>query len=159
MAHVTGAGFLRGRPFGGVAALTKDSLRLFTVTVVSEDRFCVIKIGNLLLCNVYLPCVGTPDRSRRCNSTLLDIWSYRELYPDCECLITGDFNVKLAVYSDISASVNNFIQSRDLCSCDIVFNNNACTYVNDALNHQSIIDYSVYSNVAKLISFEVIDPR
>ena len=77
------------------------------------------------------------DRSKICNSTLLDIWSYRELHPDCECLITGDFNVNLAVYSDISAGVNNFIQSRNLCRCDIVFNNNACTYVNDALNHES----------------------
>ena len=53
MAHVTGAGVLRDRPFGGVAALIKDSLRLFTVTVVSEDCFCVIKIDDLLLCNVY----------------------------------------------------------------------------------------------------------
>ena len=73
LAHVTGAGVLRGRPFGGVAALIKDSLRLFTVTVVSEDRFCLIKIGDLLLCNVYLPCVCTPDRNIICNSTLLDI--------------------------------------------------------------------------------------
>ena len=127
MAHATGAGVLRGRPFGGVAALIKDSLRIFTVTVVSEDRFCVIKIGDLLLCNVYLPCVGTPDRSIICNFTLLDIWSYRELYPDCDCLITGDFNINLAVYSDISASVTNFIQSCDLCRYDIVLNNNACT--------------------------------
>ena len=52
MAHVTGAGVLRGRPFGDVAALIKDSLSLFTVTVVSEVRVCVIKIGDLLLCNV-----------------------------------------------------------------------------------------------------------
>ena len=96
-ARVTIAGVLRGRPFGGVAALIKDSLRFFTVTVVSEHRFCVIKIGDLLSCNVYLPCVGTPERSIICNTTLLDIWSYRELYRDCECLITGDFNVNMAV--------------------------------------------------------------
>ena len=60
--------------------------------------------------------------------------------------------------SDISANVNNFIQSRDLCRCDIVFNNKACIYINDALNHQSSINYSLCFNVAKLISFEVIDP-
>ena len=52
LAHTIGAGVLRGRSFGGVAALIEDSLRLFTVAVVSEDRFCVIKIGDLLLCNV-----------------------------------------------------------------------------------------------------------
>ena len=52
MAHATGAGVLRGRPFDCVAALIKDSLRLFTIIVVSDDRFCVIKIGDLLLCNV-----------------------------------------------------------------------------------------------------------
>ena len=69
MAHATGTGVLRGRPFGGVVALIKDSLRLFTVTVISENRFCVIKIGDLLLCNVYLTGVGTPDRSIICNST------------------------------------------------------------------------------------------
>ena len=102
MAHVIWAGVLRGRPIGGVAALIKDSLILFTVTIVREDRFCVIKIGDLLLWNLYLPCVGTPDRSIICNSTLLNISSYRGFYRDCECLITGDFNVNLAVCSDIS---------------------------------------------------------
>ena len=49
MAYEIGAGVLRGRPFGGVAALIKNSLRLFTVTVVSEDRFCVIKIGDVIM--------------------------------------------------------------------------------------------------------------
>ena len=140
MAHATGVGVLCGRPFGGVAALIKDSMTSFTITVFGEDRFCVIKISDLLLGNVYLPCVGAPDRSIICNSTLLDNCSYWELYPDCECLITGDFNVNLAVSSDISASVHNFIQSRDLCRCDSVFNKNVFIYVNDALNHQSIID-------------------
>ena len=64
----------------------------------------------------------------------------------------------MAFCSDISANVNNYIQSRDLCIFDIVFNNKAWTYVNDALNHQSIIDYSLCYNVTKLISFEEIDP-
>ena len=47
MTHATGASVLCGSPFGGIAALIKNSLRLFTVPVVSEDRFFVFKIGDL----------------------------------------------------------------------------------------------------------------
>ena len=43
--------------------------------------------------------------------------------------------------------------------CDNVFNSNAVyMYVNDALNQQSTIDYSLCSDVNKLINFEIVEP-
>ena len=69
--------------------LTEGEINIIS-SVAIEVRFCVIRIGDLFLGNDYLPCVGTTDGNIICNSTLLNIWSCRELYPECECIITGD---------------------------------------------------------------------
>ena len=84
--------------------------------------------------------------------------SYIEQYPDCEYLISGDFNSNLDGHHVISSCINNFIVARKLIRCDTVFNNTSFTYVNEALKQQSTIDYALCSNVSKLINFDVIDP-
>ena len=35
------------------------------------------------------------DRLNICNSVIFYLWSYREQYPECECLIDGDMNINL----------------------------------------------------------------
>ena len=51
------------RSYGGVAALIKNSLLHVTTTSISTERFCIIKIFDWLLCSIYFPCSGSPDRS------------------------------------------------------------------------------------------------
>ena len=91
--------------------------------VISEERFCVIKITEWILRNVYLPCSSTFDRLNICNSVIFDMWSYIEQYPEYEYLIAGDFDIKLDSHYVIASCINNFIVARKLIRCDTVFNN------------------------------------
>ena len=62
MSKCVESGMLRGRPFGGVITLVNNKLRKCTETVKCDDRFAIIKVDDLLVVNVYLPCQGTADR-------------------------------------------------------------------------------------------------
>ena len=73
MSHAVESGVLRGRPYGGVAILVKDSLRHLMTTVIADERYCIIVIDKLFICNVYLPCSGTADRLDIYNDVLLNI--------------------------------------------------------------------------------------
>ena len=74
------AGILRGRPFGGLMCLTKNDLRSLTQTIHSDERFVVIRISNVVLINVYLPCVGTCNRLLFSQNILEELWCWRERY-------------------------------------------------------------------------------
>jgi len=54
-----------------------------------------MKLAKYLLCNVYLPCVGTCDRLLICEDLFESLRSWYASYPNCECVIAGDFNVDL----------------------------------------------------------------
>jgi len=91
MANQVESGMLRGRPYGGLMNLIKNDLHNLMQTIHSEERLTVVKVANYLLLNVYLPCAGTKDRLLICEDLLENLWSLRERFPDCECLIAGEF--------------------------------------------------------------------
>ena len=53
------SGMLRGRPFGGVIILIKSTLRKITKTIHCCDRYIIVKVGDCIFVNIYLPCSGT----------------------------------------------------------------------------------------------------
>ena len=110
------SGPMIGRPYGGMMTLLKNELMHISECIYTTERFVV---GDLLqcYCYVYLPCVGTEDRSFICNDVLIKICAWRQKYPLCGCLIGGDFNSL------------------------------PYTFVNKSKNYFSNIDYTVYNNV------------
>ena len=70
MSSVVESGMLKGRPFGGVATLMKNNLRKLIETVYCSERYVIVRVGNYLLVNVYLPCVGTANRLPICEDIL-----------------------------------------------------------------------------------------
>ena len=159
MAKHIETGMLRGRPFGGVIALINNDWRSYTETVHCDDRYCVIRVANYILVNVYMPCSGTPDRSVICDDLLADIWSWRDRYKEFKCIIAGDFNVDLQSNDPIAHRIQYFIQDCSLARCDVLFPNaNVNTYVNVALNKESHIDYILTSCSSDIVGFEVLDP-
>ena len=62
MGSVIETGVLRGRPYGGVMILVNNELHKCTHFVCSDDRYVIVVIGNLIVTNVYFPCVGSVDR-------------------------------------------------------------------------------------------------
>jgi len=51
-------GIMYGRPFGGVAVLLNNKLEECTEILCSADRYIILSVGNALIVNLHLPCVG-----------------------------------------------------------------------------------------------------
>jgi len=81
------SGILTGRTFGGVVTLINNNLRKITETVKYDDRLVIIRTGNLLFVDVYLPCISTVDRLEICESIFLEVEYCRERFPGCHCVI------------------------------------------------------------------------
>lgn len=101
-------GPLYGRPYGGTMILIKNELRTITKCVVCADRFVIIKVGNLVIVNVYLPCSGTTNRLGILEDVLQEIWSWRLKYSDNPVIIGGDFNSELGKCNEASDYIKNF---------------------------------------------------
>ena len=115
------SGMLFGRPFGGVAFLVHNRLRSITTTINCDDRYAIVKIASYIFICVYLPCSGTKDRPLLYEEILTDLWMWREQYPECECVIAGDFNTELSCSDEAASIVNQFIDMHKLCRCDELF--------------------------------------
>ena len=151
-------GMLRGRPFGGVAILIKNSLRKVTRTIHCSDRYAIVKVNECLFVNIYLPCSGTTDRQLLCDNILSEIDAWLSCYHGCGIVIAGDFNVNLSCIDSVGSSVHDLANSYSLVRCDELFPSKKCpTYVNAALGHESIIDYILVSRDCVVKDFCVTD--
>ena len=159
MAGQLESGMLRGRPYGGVMTLIKTDLRKMTTTIYCDERFVIVKILNCLFINVYLPCVGSSDRSVICNDVLDNILSWMSRYQGCECVIAGDFNVNLDGNDALTLRINSLMNDCSLARCDdIVPSQKVNTYVNHSLKQESCIDYILVSKECYVNNFVVLDP-
>ena len=80
-------------------------------------------------------------------------------YPDCECIIAGDFNVDLDSSDSIANVINNFCIDNSMIRCDSLFGKpRRDTHSNLALNHHSTIDYMLTTLATNEINFDVLDP-
>ena len=159
MVNAVDIGMLYGRPFGGVMTLIKRSLRTVTETIFSSDRFLIIKVGDCLVINVYLPCVGTSNRQLICEDIFADIYAWCVRYSDCKIVVAGDFNVNLDCSDSISRIISSFVDDCSLLRCDDLFpSGKVPTYVNISLKQQSHIDYILGSSACAFSDFSVIEP-
>jgi len=160
MSRCVEQGMLRGRPYGGVITLIKKSLQDMVRTVQCDERYVIVKVADLILVNVYLPCAGSKDRLLICDDILVDLWSWREHFADCQIVIAGDFNVCLDNEKDACCkAINCFLRRHSLIRCDDLFpDQKTATYVNYALNLQSQIDYIITSLNHNVVKFAVLDP-
>lgn len=153
------SGMLRGRPFGGVMTLINKRLRKFVETIHCEERYTAVRVANCLIVNVYLPCAGSSDRLFVCEELLASISALRERYHKYQCVIAGDFNVNLDSSDPVARCINKFLDDCSLIRCDDVFPlRKAATYVNEALRHESCIDYVLVSDPHQVIDYGVVSP-
>ena len=109
MTKAVETGPLRGRPYGGTMIMINNKLRKVTVNVTSSERFSVIRIGDCVIANVYLPCCGTDDRLLIVEDVLADCLSWCERFPGCNYIIAGDFNADLQQSGPASKLINSII--------------------------------------------------
>ena len=78
---------------------------------------------------------------------LTNIFVRCERFYECELIIGGDFNVNLDGCDSVANCVNKFLMDHLLIRCDSIFpSRKSVTYVNEALGHESCIDYLLVSN-------------
>jgi len=156
--NVVSSGPLYGRPFGGTMILLKNSLLPVSNCIHASERFVIVKVGDLLCINVYFPCVGTVDRQLICEEMLSDIYSWRFRYPECGCVIGGDFNTDLDIVCSTSKFISNSLLENDFVRCDTQFSTTVnYTYVNESLNLFSKIDFFL-CNIVSVRGFDICDP-
>ena len=151
------SGLLRGRPFGGVAILVAKNLQQHSRLLVAADRYCIIRIFDCIIVNVYLPCAGTTDRLLLIEEILNDISNVFYDNVNCTLLFGGDLNCELDHDSDASKLINDFASEFCLKRCDTIFGKDFVTYVNTAINCCSHLDYFLTSAPSSLLSFDVFD--
>jgi len=76
------AGPLIGRPYGGVVTLIRNELLSECECLYTAERLVVVRISNILLCNVYLPCTGTVDRDLICDDVFAQVSAWRAKFPN-----------------------------------------------------------------------------
>ena len=159
MASCVETGVLYGRPFGGVAILVRNQLRNFCQLVCAAERFMIVTIGNLIIVNVYLPCVGTVDRVVVIEELLTTLLDWVPSVRGRVLLFGGDFNTDLDVVNPVSNLINRFIVDNGLHRCDslLVNANNRCTYFNESQGSQSAIDYFLASDLRMVSMCEILD--
>jgi len=108
-------------------------------------------VGNWLICNIYLQCVGTADRIDIVQDVLQDIWSWHSKYMDCGIFIGGDFNTDPEKCNDVT--------NHSLCRCETNMPlRRLRSYVNEPLGHYSVIDYFVCDAAMDILDNNVLDP-
>jgi len=86
---------LVGRPFGGVAIYVNENLAGITKLISLKTRYIISQIKQLLLINVYLPCVSAVGRDNEYIECLAVITNeISELQYD-DIILGGDLNVEL----------------------------------------------------------------
>ena len=152
------SGVLYGRPFGGVSILVNKRLQQCTEIVCCSDRYVAVIVGNVLIFNIYLPCVGTPDRQSIVDQLFLEIHDCMNAYRNYHIIIGGDFNTDLDKHNQTSLAINQFADDNALYRCDSLFGprDKEDTYHNEAQGFGSTIDYFLINarNVVSL--YEVI---
>jgi len=79
-------------------------------------------------------------------------------YKDCTLLLGGDFNSDLDSPDEVALIINNFARDNFLSRCNRVSGmHKVDTYVNEALNCSSCIDYFLTSSPDALKCFYVIE--
>ena len=58
MESVVGKFVIRGRPYGGTATLINNKWRTIINVLMISERTVIIPLGDLILINVYFPCVS-----------------------------------------------------------------------------------------------------
>ncbi len=150
--NVLGKGILKGRPYGGVAIFVRSSIIQNFEIICKSDRVIVLKLNNILVCNVYMPC--NDDELFNCTLGLICDAIINRSVDVNYWLVLGDFNLKFNKPNSIWETFNVFIQSCDLClTIDFLPIESRITYRHHSLNQSSMIDYILVSkNLCDLIS-------
>ena len=74
MNKVLSNGLLKGRPYGGVHTLIRNSPDINVICLSAVERYVILLLGKSIIVNVYFPCTSVADYSGILLSLLSKIW-------------------------------------------------------------------------------------
>ena len=162
------SGFLRGRPFGGVAVLVRKAIirNIRVVGVDTNNRCLAVMITfhgdhKMLLIDVYLPC---SEPSNEYRSALLDSLGFIENCIVCNdydaMMIVGDFNFDCVdSYPGYSVFKSLCDEYKVMCCDSRAKSGIKYTYFHESLNRYSVIDHMFIDEdaFANVIEYDTID--
>lgn len=152
----TSAGILRGRPFGGVALLWKNSVfKQVSVLQCNSDRICAIKLITsdhpVIVMSVYMP-ADSRDNLPEFTDCLSTVSAIIDEYGVQSVFILGDLN------SDISSlfysELKHFCGENCLSCIDVELlgeGSGTYTFISDAHGSSSWLDHCVVTESAKQV--------
>jgi len=151
------SGPLVGRPYGGAFILLKTELLSVSECIHAAERFVIVRVGNVIFVNIYLPCTGTVDRELISDEIFAEISAWKSKFNYCGCIVAGDFNSDLDRRCNSSTVINKFLTDNNLTRCDVL-NPSAIpyTFVNESMSHYSKLDYIAFDNV-NVSNYDVIE--
>jgi len=108
---------LRGRPFGGVAVLIRDTIVTNVTLVKAASRYIILQFNGILLINVYLPCSACDDWEDEYADCLASIINDISKLQFTHIIFGGDLNADFMnkhttrAYSSVASSIEDFAQS------------------------------------------------
>jgi exonuclease III len=150
MEKAVSIGFLRGRPFGGVAIMIKNKYENCVSNIITNDRYVSLTIGDCNIVNVHMPCdSGSQETFEESVDIVTEITNCLEASRKQYIIFGGDLNVNLKKSkTKQSILLNEFIVKFNLfindCSNDD--DDTFFTFSNDKLGRYSVIDYICVSN-------------
>ena len=147
------AGFVRGRPFGGVAILCRDSVFCKSHIIYTDNTWSVaLQCFNnwndkFTVINVYMPCDSyeNVDNYSECLGYLSALISDIE----GKYVIVGDFNCDSRSTSPCSSLLVGFCTDEKLDLADKCLPDSSFTYVSDVWHTSSWIDHCLVSQSAR----------
>ena len=157
---------LFGRPYGGVAILIHKTVISKVECVCLDSRCIILKIGRLIVANVYLPSYKIADVNNimgrdALQSTLNLLQLNLATFDDHMFLVGGDFNCDVnSEFEFIFKPLEDFRKQLELKFADNFIKGNLnYTYMHETLQHSSKIDHFLVSSEMRfpIIDYHVID--
>ena len=146
MCDVINRDCLFGRPFGGVAIYVKQSFASIAELISTSKRYVILQIGQLLLINVYLPCVSSVDRVDEFIEFLASIMNDISDLQYEDVIFGGDLNIELDNNDILCRHLDSFVRDLQLTFVDEkISSNDKFTYRVESTGSCSTIDHFAVS--------------
>jgi exonuclease III len=155
---------LKGRPYGGVGILIKNTFCKNVDFHKAGERFSIIAFNKVLLVSVYLPSVLSDSDVNIVMDIISEIEAVIDMLPGYEIIFGGDFNMNLLNEKSTAALlINNFFVQYGLKICCNIMSANSniidYTYCHQTLGYSSYIDYFAVSDslIKYVLDFDILD--
>ena len=147
MSQAVKSDILKGRPYGGVAFLIRNNIARKVKCICKCERYIILRLENLILVNVYMPCKSASNYADQFAEILACILNYVADFSGCDVIMGGDFNCEFRSSEHSTwPLLCEFMRECDLSCTDHLIADDRCyTYFQPTTGATSHIDHFVIS--------------